>query len=91
MADVHVQIEFDDSSQGNQGKALAELGQRFPDLYLRGRGGWWRKPPDNARSLVARVLSKHGCRGRLSVQPHDGKAPWDSAPAPVWSGFVPKP
>jgi hypothetical protein len=89
LADVHVQIVVDPDSTGNLGKALAELKEHDPD-FLWPSAPWWHKPPDNARGVVARALSKHGCKGKLSVEPHAGEGhPWDAAPEPRWTGFSP--
>lgn len=90
MPDVHVQILVDPDSGGNLGKAIAELREIDPD-FLWPSASWWHKPPDNARGLVAKTLSKHGCKGKLSVEPHaGGDHPWDEAPPPRWTGFSPR-
>lgn len=90
MPDLHVRIEFDPDSSGNQGKALAEIKQRDPD-FLWPEKPWWHKPLwANPRSAVSRILSKHGCKGRISLEPHTGDGPYDQPPPPRWTGFTPK-
>ena len=89
MADVHVQIVIDPTSTGNLGKAVANLKETDPD-FLWPEKPWWHKPPDNARVLIARVLSRHGLSGKLSVEEHAGEGhPWDGPPPPRWTGFSP--
>lgn len=89
MPDVHVRIEIDPDNTGNQGKAIRELTDAYSDFYWPSLP-WWHKPPPNARGRVARVLSKHGCKGRLSVEPHTEGTAWDAEPTPVWTSFTPR-
>ena len=81
MSDLHVRIE---AQGGNLGKALADLHRRDPDFAWPGLP-WWHKPPDNARSVVARTLSRYGCSGRLSLVTYAAREP---LPPPRWTGFT---
>lgn len=90
MADVHIRIEVQDGPPSGLSKAVRDLQDRdgdFPSLL--GGESWWHKPPDNARGVVARALSRQGLRGRLSVEPHRDGDDWDTPPPPRWTGFVP--
>lgn len=89
MADVYVQIEVTEGDN-RLAKALNELREIDPDFPPLGGRNWWHKPPDNARGVLARCLSRHGMSGRLSVEPHDGVSASDCPPPPRWTGFTAK-
>lgn len=89
MPDVHIRIEFDADSSGDRSKAFRELWERDPD-FLWPTAPWWHKPPNNPRGVLARCLTKHGCKGRLSVEPHVSGTPSDQPPPPRWTGFSPR-
>jgi hypothetical protein len=89
MPDLHIRIEV--TSGTNLAQAVAELRQRdngFPDLCDSDGGTWWHKPPDRARALICRTLSRHGLMGRLSLAEHVAGTEWDAPPPPKWSGFT---
>ncbi len=91
MGDAYVQIEITDGSQSRLSKALREMSANEPDFPSARNSinhGWWHKPPDNARAILARCLSRHELSGRLSVELHDGIAAWDVPPPPRWTGFT---
>lgn len=88
MADAYVEVDVR-SSRRPSGmskaiKALRAFDSDFPSILP----GWWHKPPDNMRSVVARFLSRHGLSGRLSVELHDGVSAWDMPPKSRWTGFT---
>lgn len=98
--DYHVVILLDDPSPDQRRclaaavRALRARDPDFPDLVER---HWWHKAPDDARATVARTLSRHGCTGRLSVEPRPEAwsrvetAPpdltWQTPPPRRWTGF----
>lgn len=92
MADAHVQIECTSGATWRLAHAIAEMHERdgdFPDWYAGHR--WWHKPPDTARQMLARCLSRHGLSGRLSVVVYDHRLHEglpDNVPPPLWSGFT---
>ena len=90
MSSVYVRIEVDlMGSPGNLGKAIAWLRAQDRD-FLWPDDPWWYKPScKNPRGRIARCLSRFGLRGRLSVEPHDGKSEAGVPPTPRWSGFTP--
>lgn len=91
MSDVHVRIDVTAGTTADLAKALREMRERDRDFPGDDPSAqWWHKPPDNARAVLARCLSRHGLSGRLSVveHPDDGTTPWDAIPEPVWSGFT---
>lgn len=89
MPDVHVRIEIREGTGINQ--AIRSMQRTDPDFpSLEGGQEWWHKPPDNARALLARRLSRYGLSGRLSVAVHQEGTEWDAKPPPVWSGFTAK-
>lgn len=89
MADLHVRIEVSAGHPSGLAKAIKKMQEVDPDFPpLTDRRTWWHKPPDNARAILARCLSRHGLTGRLSVVEHDGVSAWDASPEPIWTGFT---
>lgn len=89
MADLHIRIEVSGGQSSSLSKALRQMREFDPDFPSFADGqSWWHKPPDNARALLARCLSRHGLTGRLTVVEHDGESAWDTPPDPVWTGFT---
>ena len=89
MADVFVVIEVSQGPAWALTKAIKCLQEQDADFPGHTVGGWWHKPPDNARGMIARCLSRHGLTGRLSVEPHQGDgAAWNEPPQLRWTGFT---
>jgi len=92
VADLYVKIEISSTSSQTQAclaKALRALRELDSDFGWPERP-WWHKPPDRARALVARTLSRHGLTGRLSLEPHLEGTAFDAEPPARWTGFTAK-
>ena len=89
MADVFVKIEVapGERTEARLAKALRALRALDGD-FLWPEKPWWHKPPDRARALVARVLSRHGLTGRLSLTRHVEGTAFDAEPPAHWTGFT---
>ncbi len=88
--DLYVEIVFDEGANTTEmSKALREI-QAYDVDFLWPEAKWWHKPaPMDPRGYLARVFSRHGLKGKLSVEEHDGKSLWNVPPKPRWTGFTP--
>lgn len=89
MSDAYIYIEVTSGPNSGLSKALLYLRECNPRHFPDQIPGWWHKPPDDARALVARSLSCHGLTGRLSVvlYVHDLHKDLKTLP-PRWTGFT---